>query len=290
VPRDVSYAVGTGGDHDSPPAHPTNFATDLYSIDAVPMYRFVVNLLEPHTVLSLLMILALFHLWRKRRQPGRRLLPLVLPLVGLTLVSNPVVAWLAVQSLECQTTPVEERGPGAEAVVVFAAGLYPPDGPRLRPELHEDTVLRCLNAARLYAQGPPLPVVVSGGKVDDDAGPTCAAVMGDLLRQLGVKDSDLVLEEQSQTTYENAVECAKILQARGLRRVVLVVDAVDMPRAAACLGGQGIEVLPFPCHYRATTFELSFFSFLPSPGAASGFRRAWHEWVGLLWYRLRGRL
>jgi uncharacterized SAM-binding protein YcdF (DUF218 family) len=287
----VSHAVGTGGDHESPsvPAGIT-FPTDLSPIDPDPMYRFVVDLLEPHTVLSLLVCLALFHLWRKRRQPGRRLWPLVLPLVGLAVVSNPVVAWLAVRSLECQAPPVEERGPGAEAVVVFAAGLHPPDGPRLRPELDEDTVQRCLNAAHLYAQRPPLPVVVSGGKVDDDASPTCAAVMGDLLRKLAVKDSDLVLEEQSQTTYENAVECAKILRARGLRRVVLVVNAVDMPRAAACLRGQGIDVLPFPCHFRATTFELTFFSLLPSPGAASGFRRAWHEWVGLLWYRLRGRL
>jgi uncharacterized SAM-binding protein YcdF (DUF218 family) len=255
------------------------------------MYRFVVDLLEPHTVLSLLVCLALFRLWRKRREPNRRLLPLVLPLIGLALVSNPMLVHLAVWSLECQDPPAEEGEHKAEAIVVFAAGLYPPDGPRLRAELDEDALQRCLHAARLYAQGPPRPVVVSGGKVDaDDPGPSNASVMGDFLGQLGVKNSDLVLEERSRSTYENAVECAKLLNERGIRRVLLVVDAVDMPRAAACLRKQGIEVLPSPCHYRATTFRVSLFSFLPSPGAANGFRRVWHEWLGLLWYWCRGRL
>jgi uncharacterized SAM-binding protein YcdF (DUF218 family) len=255
------------------------------------MYRFVVDLLEPHTVLSVLAGLALLRLWYKRRVPGSRLLCLFVPLAALVVVSTPAVVHLAVLSLECQCAAAEERDPEAQAIVVFSAGLYPPDGCRLRAELDEDTLHRCLHAARLYAQGPPVPVLVSGGKVNpDEAGPTCAAVMGDFLGQLGVRNEDLLLEDRSRTTYENAVECAKLLKERGIRRVVLVVDAVDMPRAAGCLRKQGIEVSPSPCHYRATTFHLSLFSFIPTPGAAATFRRVWHEWLGLAWYRLLGRL
>jgi uncharacterized SAM-binding protein YcdF (DUF218 family) len=255
------------------------------------MYRFVVDLLEPHTILSLCVALALFQLWRKRREPTRRLLPLILPLAGLALVSNPIVAHFAMLSLESQYPAADEKSPAAEALVVFAAGLYAPSGPRLRAELDEDTLHRCLHAAHLYTEGPPRLVLVSGGKVEaDDPGPTCAAVMADFLRQLGVKESDLVVEQNSRSTYENAVESAKLLRERGCHGALLVVDAVDMPRAALCLRKQGIEVLPAPCHYRVTNFELSLFSFLPSPGAANGFRRVWHEWLGLAWYWLRGRL
>jgi len=133
--------------------------------------------------------------------------------------------------------------------------------------------------------------VVCGGKPDPEKpGPTCAAVMSEFLRSVGVSSSDVVLDEESRTTYENAVEAARLLKDRGIQRVMLVVDAVDMPRAAACLRKQDIEVVPSPCHYRATTFRPSVFSIVPNPDAAIGFRRVWHEWLGLLWYRLRGRI
>src|SRR5262249_10351533 len=161
-------------------------------------------------------------------------------LLALAVVSMPVVGHLAVLSLEAPYPPADGRAPEAEAIVVFAAGLSAPDGPRLRAELDEDTLHRCLHAARLYAQGPRCPVVVCGGKPDaDEPGPSCAAVMRDFLAQLGVDEADLVFEESSRNTYENAVECARMLRERGIGRVMLVVDAVDMARAVRCLRKQG---------------------------------------------------
>src|SRR5262249_32057248 len=156
----------------------------------------------------------------KRREPTRRLLPLVVPLLALAVVSTPVVVHLAVWSLECRYPPAEGRAQDVEAIVVFSAGGYPPQGPRRQAELDGDTLHRCLYAARLYAEGPPCPVLVSGGQASPDhPDPTGAAVMGDLLGQLGVKRSDLVLEQRSGTTYENAVECARLLEERGIRQV-----------------------------------------------------------------------
>lgn len=254
------------------------------------MYQFVVELLEPHVILSLLVCLALFRLWRRRRHPARRVLPLFLCLLALAAVSMPILVHLAIWSLESQYPSAEDRAADADAIVVFSAGLSPPDGPRRQPELDEDSLLRCLHAAQLYAKGPR-PVLVSGGQVESDIPcPSHAAVMGDFLQRLGVPKTDLILEERSQSTYENAVECAKLLRERNLHRVLLVVDAVDMPRALLCLRKQGFDVLPAPCHYRATHFEVSPLSFVPSPGAAHGFQRVWHEWLGLVYYRLRGRI
>jgi uncharacterized SAM-binding protein YcdF (DUF218 family) len=254
------------------------------------MYRFVVDLLQPHTVLSLLTVWALLRLLRKRKEP-RRPWPALALLLAMAALCTPAAGCLAALTLECGSSPSEQRPPEAEAVVVFSAGLLPPEAPRLRAELDEDSLQRCLHAARLYAQGPPCPVLVSGGKVDPDSpGPACASVMGELLGQLGVRPSDLLLEERSRTTHENAVECARLLRERGIRRVALVVDAVDMPRAAGCLRKQGIEVLPSPCHFRAVAFRPTPAAFLPSPGGAAGVQRAWHEWLGTLWYWLQGRL
>jgi uncharacterized SAM-binding protein YcdF (DUF218 family) len=255
------------------------------------LYEFTVAITEPHTILLLLIVFAMYRLWRRRRDPTRRVLPLVLLLLALAVISTPAVAHLALLSLEGQYAPAAERPGDAGAVVVFAAGVLPPEGPRVRAEMDEDTLKRCLLAAQLYGQGPPCPIMVCGGQPDrDQPGPTAASVMAEFLVRLGVKESDIVPEERSQTTYQNAVECAALLKERGIGRVVLVVDAVDMPRAAACLRKQGIEVAPSPSHFRATNCRWSIFTFIPNPGAAGAIRRVWHEWVGLQWYRLRGRV
>lgn len=255
------------------------------------MYYLLVELLEPHVLLSLWACLALFQLWRRRKAPARRLWPLMLPLVALAALCTPAAAHLALFTLEPYASPLEERPADAEAIVVFSAGVHEPQGPRTRAQMDEDSLDRCLLAARLYANGPPCPVLTSGGKVyADEPGPAYAAVLADFLGQLGVKPSDLVRQEASRNTHENAVECARILKEKGIGRVVLVVDAVDMHRAAACLRHEGIEVIPAPCHFRAVGSPSPENALLPGPRAAEQVERVWHEWLGLALYWGRGWL
>jgi len=254
------------------------------------MYEFVVTLFRPFTLLSLLTILSLANLWRGRRELRGRLLLHTVPLVALLLFCTPAVAHLALGSLEWKYPPQSSRPPQAQVIVVLSSGMGF-DSTLGRAELDEDTLVRCLFAADLYRQGPSCPVLVSGGKREPESSvPACAEVMADFLRQLGVASSDLMIESQSETTYENAVESAALLERRGLRKVVLVVDAVDMHRAASCFRKQGLEVFPAACHYRTSPFNPTFFTFVPSPGAARNCQRAWHEWMGMMWYWFKGRI
>jgi uncharacterized SAM-binding protein YcdF (DUF218 family) len=255
------------------------------------VYEFVTSLAQPFPLLHLLAGAAVVNLWRKRRESRGRLLFLTLAFAGLTFVSTPAGAYLAVGTLEWPYPPADGRPATAEAVVVLAAGLLPADDTRARAELDADSRARCLHAARLYRQGPPCPVLVSGGKVDPVApGPTHARAMADFLIELGVRERDLVLEESSRTTYENAVGCARLMRARGIREAVLVVDAVDMFRALRCFRRQGLELTPSPCHYRAGRFGPSYTAFVPSLSAVRRSERAWHEWLGCAWYWLHGRI
>src|SRR5438270_336416 len=122
------------------------------------MYRFIVYLLQPHIVLFLVVCVATGRLWRKRRDPRRRWWPLVVPLIALAVISTPAVAHLALLSLETYAPPLEDRPPDAEAIVIFAAGTFPPEGPRVRAEMSEHSLHRCLHGAWLYARGAPCPV------------------------------------------------------------------------------------------------------------------------------------
>ncbi len=72
-------------------------------------------------------------------------------------------------------------------------------------------------------------VVISGGKVDPETpGPACSEVMRDYLLQLGVKSSDLLVEDRSRSTYESAVACREILQSRPDGKVFLVTEATHI--------------------------------------------------------------
>ncbi len=174
--------------------------------------------------------------------------------------------------------------------MVLSGYIHVVDKEGTRVELGGDTLYRCLRAAEVYRQGKPCPVLVSGGKVNPEApGPTLAAAMRDFLLRQGVAEEDLIVEDRSTTTYENAVESCRLLEERGLHKIVLVTDAAHMYRAADCFRKQGAEVVPCGCRYRATGMEWSPWAFVPNPAAAGASQEALHEWLGTAWYRLRGR-
>jgi uncharacterized SAM-binding protein YcdF (DUF218 family) len=130
------------------------------------MYRSLITLLQPYTLIILLMALAIANLWRKRVETRRRLLVLTVLFVGLTVLSTPAVGHLALRTLEDQYSPLEQRPGDAEVIVILAGGVSLPeegDGPA---EMDADTLQRCRHAAALYRQGPACRVLVSGGKVD----------------------------------------------------------------------------------------------------------------------------
>src|SRR5262249_10928897 len=142
-----------------------------------------------------------------------------------------------------------------------------------------------------YRQGPPCPVLVSGGKEAPDAPePACAEVMRTFLLQLGVAPADILVEGRSQTTYDNARFSRELLQERHLQPVVLVTEATHMFRGERCFRKQGLDVVPAACNFRATTFDWALPTFVPSPGAARACQDAEHEWVGAIWYWLNGRM
>lgn len=250
------------------------------------------SLLQPHIILYAALVLALVALWRTRPAlPRRRLLAITVPFIVLSLLSVPAVGYLAFGTLEWSYPPVRQRPPDLEVVVVLSGYLKPPDDLLPQGELGEDSIYRCLRAADLYHQGPRCLVVVSGGRVDpESAGPTLAEAMRDFLMKLGVCADDILLEDRSRNTYENALYSAETLRHRGLERVALVTDACSLRRAELCFRKQRVAVLPCGCSYRATKFDASVAAFMPNPAAFGQLDLVVHEWLGLAWYWLCGRI
>jgi uncharacterized SAM-binding protein YcdF (DUF218 family) len=256
------------------------------------MYQFITQLLQPYTLICLLLAALVVHLWWRRRETRGRLWLLTIPVAGLIVISLPWITYLARGSLEWQYDRLERRPADVDAIVVLGGGIRWPDAGHRQAELTLDTISRCLEAARLYHQGKPCRVVVSGGKeYPGSKGPSAAEVMRDfLVKRLGVNRDDIDLEASSQTTYENAVECGQVLRRRGLGRVVLVTEATHMPRALGCFRSQGIDAVPGPCRFSATELRFEAAGLLPNVQAAETSQRVFHEWMGWLWYSLKGRV
>jgi uncharacterized SAM-binding protein YcdF (DUF218 family) len=249
----------------------------------------IAALLTPLALLHLLVLIGLARLWWKHKEARRRVLGVAVPFLLLYLLSTPPAAYLSLNPLERPYPPTEEVPADAEAIVVLAGSIREANSVRPRPEPGPETLYRCLHAATLHRTAPQLPVVVSGG-ADGRGGPAYAHVMRDFLLGQGVKASSLVVEDRSRNTYENAVESCRLLRERGLRRVVLVTDASHMRRAAGCFRAQGAEVIPSACNHIESQFTLVPSDIVPRAQSVSGVDKAFHEWIGLLVYRVRSRL
>jgi uncharacterized SAM-binding protein YcdF (DUF218 family) len=255
------------------------------------MYEVLVDVLQPFLLLYLATMLGIANLWRDRQTSRRRLLLITLPFVALTIWCIPAVSYLALGTLEWRYPPLRLRPADAKAIVVLGGSIIPPDAVRRRAELGQSTLFRCRHALEFYRQGEPCPVVLSGGRVTPNrSDPPCARVMRDFMVDSGVRPSDLIEEDRSRSTYENAVECARLLRQRQIRKIILVTEATHMDRALGTLRGQGVDAIPAACNYGTARFDWSVFDFLPSPKAALTCQTVLHEWLGTAWYRLQGRL
>jgi uncharacterized SAM-binding protein YcdF (DUF218 family) len=249
------------------------------------------TLREPFTLLLLLVGLGLLRLWWQRDLPRRRLLWVTVPYLLLTLISLPAVGLLALNTLERRHPPALHRPASVEAIVVLGSAVAHTDPILGQSQLDRPALDRTWHGYRLYREGPPCLVLVSGGKPNpDEPGPPCADVMAEELRRLGARAKDVAIENESRNTYENAVESARLLRERNVSHILLVTDASHLPRAAACFRKQGLEVLSSGCGNRSAAWKVAVTDFVPSLTGLRAFHAAAHEWGGLVVYWVRGRI
>jgi uncharacterized SAM-binding protein YcdF (DUF218 family) len=257
------------------------------------MYQLLIKILDPFLLLFLVSALGVANLWRPIPATRLRLWLATVPFLALVFVCLPATAHFALGALEWRYPPCLRRPADVEAIVVLSGYLRPPDPKhgRFHPELWYDSADRCRLAAHLYHDGSPCLVVATGGRTEAESlGPSLAQAMKEFLVEQGVPARDVLVEEKSLSTYENASYTAPLLNQRGIRRIAVVTDATHLWRAEQCFRAQGFEVTPCGAHYRATEFTWSPLTFLPSPSAAADMNRVWHEWLGMAWYWMRGRV
>jgi uncharacterized SAM-binding protein YcdF (DUF218 family) len=254
-------------------------------------YSIVTTLLQPLTLIALLAVWGVFRLWRDRQVSRRRLLPVTVAVCLFILTTVPAVVYPLMGSLEWGYPPRSGRVEEIDCLVVLGGGIRGADTVRPEAVLSPDSVARCIAAARQYQAGTACPVVVTGGQMLSDAtSPTLATLMRDFLVELGVAPQDILVEDQARSTFENAQFTKEMIEGRQIHRLGLVTDAAHMWRTMGSFEQQGLVAVPIACRHRATRFHWELANFLPSAKAAVDFQTVVHEWLGLTWYWIHGRI
>lgn len=172
--------------------------------------------------------------------------------------------------------------PQGDVIVLLCGGFRGGGEPYSASErLASGTLERAAAAYKLYKE-TGLPLLVSGG-APFSARPESEATAA-WLKELGVPAGNILTEERSRDTYENAAYSLKLCGERGFKKPMILTSAYHMPRSVLIFKEAGAEVAPFPVARRSGGRHY-FHDYLPGGGVAET-RLALNEYLGLLYYRL----
>jgi uncharacterized SAM-binding protein YcdF (DUF218 family) len=219
------------------------------------------------------------------RRPRTRRILQGLAVAVLLLCSNGWVASAFVRTLEQRYVP-PARGTTADAIIVLSGGERRALWPRPSLEL-TDGGDRLVYGLLLYRQGTAPKVVTTGAAV--------AADMASFLADLGIPRGALITDTDSYNTRDHAVNLCPRLRAEKIGKVLLVTSAIHMERAVGVFaaGCPELDVIPAPTDYRRPhnpddRWPQDALTLVPSPHALAAVTETLHEYVGMVYYRLRG--
>ena len=108
---------------------------------------------------------------------------------------------------------------------------------------------------------------------------------------MGVRQEDILLENASRNTYENALFSKQLLDNQHFTnpKTLLITSAYHTPRALGCFKKEGFDVQPFPAHFIGEKPSWRTSSWLtPESRSFSNWETILKEWVGYVVYRLKG--
>ncbi|MFN3545778.1 MAG: YdcF family protein [Thiobacillus sp.] len=218
-----------------------------------------------------------------RRRPRLAMSLILISAVSLYTLSTPWVGGLLQKSLEISEPITPDALASVDAIVVLGGGRRI-DAPEYGGDtLNSFSVDRLRYAAHLHrASGVPL--LVTGGMPGGGSTPEGRLMQQALRQEYGF--TPRWVEDASVTTWDNARFSAALLRKDGARRIALVTHAWHLRRAVPQFEAQGLEVVPAGTQFASTEID-DVFDLLPTPNGLRDSAYALHEWLGILWYKLR---
>jgi uncharacterized SAM-binding protein YcdF (DUF218 family) len=218
-----------------------------------------------------------------RRHPRLAMSLILLSTVALYALSTPWMGGLLLRTLEISQPIRSADLQAAQAIVVLGGGRRIAAAEYGGDTLNGISLERLRYAARLH-RSSGLPLLVTGGK---PGGGSLAE--GRIMQQLLLSEYGIAsrwVEDAALTTWDNARLSAQQLKADQIQRIVLVTHAWHLRRARPLFEAQGLDVAPAGIQFSSARVD-SVLDCLPTPAGLRDSTFALHEWLGILWYKLR---
>ena len=255
--------------------------------------KLVSELLQPTSVLLLVIVVGLVLLRSTKKQRAGRIL-LLLGLGGWFLSSFGPVANALVRPLERAYPPLLpmasrpsatllDGSPAPRWIVVLGGGNM--EVPALAPlqQLSSPAVVRLTEGIRLQRLFPEAKLLLSGGTVHSQ-------LLADAALSLGVPRQRIALAPD---VLDTADETRALHTVLGREPFVLVTSAAHMPRSVAMCRKAGMNPIAAPTDYLGDYEPWSprdLLNLIPHAGPGLRVERALHEYLGLVWAKLRGQV
>lgn len=248
--------------------------------------KLVWAVFNPGTLL-LLFVATAWATHRRHPQWSRGLLSIVA--IFLTVLTIcPIGAWI-LKPLESQFSLPAPGTQPVDGIIVLGGALDPEGSARSGAPALNDAAERLTTFVALARAYPQARLIFSGGSGDPlNQMIREADQVKALFLALGLPSERVVYERDSRNTYENALYSKKLARPEPGQRWLLVTSAWHMPRAMGCFEKAGWQVTPYPVDFRSNSHD-HWMSFQPDQQldmVTTGVR----EWIGLVSYRLMGRI
>ncbi len=152
---------------------------------------------------------------------------------------------------------------------------------------------RITHALQLYRLGKIKKILITGGQGLNPVNPQSEAeLLKRFLVMTGMPESDILIEDQSKNTAQNAQLTKAFLEENGIstdQEFVLITSAFHMKRAKGCFDKVGLKTVTFPVDYSSHEVKYDLPSLIfPNSESISHWHRLSKEWIGITIYSLVG--
>lgn len=241
------------------------------------LLKFGASFILPPGIFIVMLTLGVILLWKRNRKIAQMMAGTV---CLFYLLTTSLVADALLGSLESRYAPPEMV---AGDVIIMLGGGATSDTPDIHGQgnLSGSAANRLLTVARLQKK-LQVPVILSGGQVYADSGRE-AVIAQRMLLELGVREDQVLIEDRSLNTKQNAQLVYKILTEKQYTQPILVTSAFHMERSVLNFRKENVSVVPFPADYMVNRENAFYFNKLaPSAGALENSCIFFREWLGIL--------
>ncbi len=147
---------------------------------------------------------------------------------------------------------------------------------------------RLISAIELYKLGKIEKIILSGGNGElINGGMKESEWSKSILINMGIENKDILIENSSRNTMENAKNSANLIKSDISQKSLLITSAKHMKRAKFCFKKNNFNIDCYPTDCTNSDITLSFdYFFLPNTEALEIWESLFHEWIGYIVYKI----